>query len=243
MKNCRYLCPVRKIKTVSIWILKTVLKLFALSVVYLVVCKWVMPPITLTQLGSLISGNGLKRDYVSYDAISRNAKLAAIAGEDQLFAEHGGFDWPALKQSLESDKGKRARGSAASTISQQTAKNVFLWQGAGITKYLRKGPEFVYTKLIEWIWGKKRILEVYLNVIEMGKGIYGIQAASNRYYQEDAANLSRNEAASIIACLPNPKKYTVQPRSKFVNFKAGWILRQMRNIQDNPKIKALTEAK
>ncbi|WP_091395360.1 monofunctional biosynthetic peptidoglycan transglycosylase [Arachidicoccus rhizosphaerae] len=233
----------RKIKRVCIWILKTGLKLFALSIIYLVVCKWVMPPITLTQLGSLVSGNGLKRDYVSYDKISGNAKLAAIAGEDQLFAIHGGFDWPALKQSLESEKGKRSRGSAASTISQQTAKNVFLWQGSGVTKYLRKAPEFVYTKLIEWIWGKKRILEVYLNVIEMGKGIYGIQAAAESYYQKDAAHLNRNEAASIIACLPNPKKYTVKPRSKFVNFKAGWILRQMRNIQDNEKIKTLTVSK
>lgn len=214
-----------------------------LSVLYLVVCKWVMPPITLTQLGSVISGNGLKRDYVSYDQISLNAKLAAIAGEDQLFTKHSGFDWTALKQSLGSDKGKRSRGSAASTISQQTAKNVFLWQGSGVTRYIRKGMEFVYTKLIEWIWGKKRILEVYLNVIEMGKGIYGIQAAAKNYYQKNAADLSRSEAASIIACLPNPKRFTVKPRSKFVNFKSAWILRQMRNIQGDGNIKALITAK
>jgi monofunctional biosynthetic peptidoglycan transglycosylase len=234
---------VSKIKKSIIWLLKTVLKLFIISVLYLVVCKWVMPPITLTQLGSVISGNGLKRDYVSYDQISSNAKLAAIAGEDQLFTDHSGFDWAALKQSLGSDKGKRARGSAASTISQQTAKNVFLWQGSGVTRYVRKAMEFVYTKLIEWIWGKKRILEVYLNVIEMGKGIYGIQAAAKNYYQKDAADLSRSEAASIIACLPNPKRFTVKPRSKFVNFKSAWILRQMHNIQGDGKIKALITAK
>ena len=228
-----------KIKKSLVWILKTVLKLFLLSVLYLVVCKWVMPPITLTQLGSIISGNGLKRDYVSYDQIGSNVKLAAIAGEDQMFPSHSGFDWAALKQSLRSDKGKRARGAAASTISQQTAKNVFLWQGSGVTRYVRKGMEFVYTKLIEWIWGKERILEVYLNVIEMGKGIYGIQAAAKNYYQKDAAVLSRNEAASIIACLPNPKRFTVKPRSRFVEFKTSWILRQMYNIQGDDKIRKL----
>ncbi|WP_224070978.1 monofunctional biosynthetic peptidoglycan transglycosylase [Arachidicoccus terrestris] len=230
-------------KKAVIWLLKTCLKLFALSIVYLVICKWVMPPVTLTQIGSLIGGNGLKRDYVSMEDISANVKLAAIAGEDQLFPTHGGFDWIALKESLSNEKGKRSRGSAASTISQQTAKNVFLWQGSGFTKYLRKGPEFVYTKLIEWIWGKKRILEVYLNVIEMGKGIYGIQAAAKNYYQKDAADLTRNEAASIIACLPNPKKFTVKPRSRYVNWKSAWILRQMHNIQGNPEIRPLVETK
>lgn len=227
------------VKKVIFWILKAFLKLFALSILYLVVCKWVMPPVTLTQISSLINGDGLKRDYVSMDEISSNVRLAAIAGEDQLFPDHGGFDWRALKESLHNDKGKRSRGAAASTISQQTAKNVFLWQGAGISKYIRKVPEFVYTKLIEWIWGKKRILEVYLNVIEMGRGIYGIQAAAKNYYQKQANDLTRSEAASIIACLPNPKKYTVKPRSRFVNWKSGWILKQMHNIQDDPDIKAL----
>lgn len=214
-----------------------------MSILYLVVCKWIMPPVTMTQIVSLLSGNGLKRDYVSYSEISSNVKLAAIAGEDQLFPEHGGFDWPALKESLGKEKGKRSRGAAASTISQQTAKNVFLWQGSGFTKYLRKAPEFVYTKLIEWIWGKKRILEVYLNVIEMGKGIYGVQAAAKDYYKKDAADLNRNEAASVIACLPNPKRFTVKPRSRYVNWKAAWILKQMSNIEGNKAIKAITDAK
>lgn len=173
------------------------------------------------------------------DQINSSVKLAAIAGEDQLFPDHNGFDWEALQQSLSHEKGKRSKGSAASTISQQTAKNVFLWQGSGFSKYLRKAPEFVYTKLIEWIWGKQRILEVYLNVIEMGKGIYGIQAAAKTYYKKSAGTLTRSEAASIIACLPNPKKFTVVPRSHYVNWKSTWILRQMRNIQGDPEIKAL----
>ena len=202
-----------------------------------------MPPITITQLVSFVKADGLKRDYVSREEMGSSIRLAAIAGEDQLFPTHGGFDWQALKSSLQTNKGTRARGSAASTISQQTAKNVFLWQGEGFTKYLRKGPEFVYTKLIEWIWGKDRILEVYLNVIEMGKGIYGVGAAANAYYHKPASDLTNSEAASIIACLPNPKKYTVKPRSRYVSWKTSWILKQMRNIKDVKEIKELTRSK
>lgn len=219
--------------------MKLIVWLFAVSVVYLVICKWVMPPITVTQLQSVIGGNGLKRNYVGYDKIHSNVKLAAIAGEDQLFPYHHGFDWKALKKSLASDSKRKVRGTAASTISQQTAKNVFLWQGEGVTRYLRKGPEFIYTQLIEWIWGKKRILEVYLNTIEMGKGIYGIEAAARTYYKKSASSLSRAEAASIIACLPNPKIYTVKPRSKYVNWKTGWILGQMHNIESNKSVRSI----
>ncbi len=200
-----------------------------------------MPPITLTQFGAWISGDGLKRDYVNGSDLSPNLKLAAIAGEDQLFPLHSGFDWKSLEKSLSTDpkKKNRVRGSAASTISQQVAKNVFLWQGEGITKYIRKIPEFYFTKMIEWIWGKQRILEVYLNVIEMGKGIYGAEAASQAYFGKSAKNVSRKEAAMIIACLPNPKKFTVKPVSRFVNWKSNWILRQMNNLQGDDDIKAL----
>lgn len=198
-----------------------------------------MPPITITQLQSAVNGNGLKRDYVRYNQIGADVKLAAIAGEDQLFPYHHGFDWKALKKSLSQDSKRKVRGTAASTISQQTAKNVFLWQGEGVTRYLRKAPEFIYTQLIEWIWGKKRILEVYLNTIEMGKGIYGIQAAAQAYYKKSALSLSRSQAASIIACLPNPKIYTVQPRSKYVNWKSGWILHQMHNIESGKAVRAI----
>src|ERR1041385_1446006 len=170
---------------------------FGLSLIYLLLCKWAMPPITLTQLGSVISGYGLHRDYVSWNDISANAKLAAISGEDQLFAVHGGFDWNAISKSLDNDPSKkgRAAGAAASTISQQTAKNVFLFQGEGFVRYVRKPLEAVYTKLIEWTWGKQRILEVYLNTIEMGKGIFGVEEASMQYFHKHATDLSRNEAA------------------------------------------------
>lgn len=194
-----------------------------------------MPPITLTQIGSVIEGHGLKRDYVSWDKISPNVKLAAIASEDQLFPIHNGFDWKAIEKSMDDKprkrKSKRAKGSAASTITQQTAKNVFLWQGSGWGRYVRKAPEAFYTKMIEWIWGKQRILEVYLNVIEMGPGIYGIEAAAQAYFNKPASKLTANEAAMIIACLPNPKRFTVKPVSKRVKWRAPGIQRQMRAIQ------------
>lgn len=213
---------------------------FISSFIYLLVCKWVMPPITFTQFVDWVSGYGLKRDYVSWDEISPNVKLAAIASEDQLFAVHGGFDWASIKKSFDNDpKNGRPAGAGTSTISQQMAKNVFLWQGEGFMKYVRKIPEAYFTKLSEWIWGKKRILEVYLNVIEMGKGIYGIEAASQQYFHKPAKNLTRTEAAMIIACLPNPKIYSVNPESRFVAWKTQWILKQMNNIQDDAAIKLL----
>lgn len=201
-----------------------------------------MPPITITQFFNFF-GYGLKRDYVGWDEISPNIKLAAMASEDQLFPDHDGFDWKALEKSLSANpkKKNKIRGTGASTISQQTAKNVFLWQGNGILKYIRKLPEFYYTMMIEWIWGKQRILEVYLNTIEMGPGIFGVEAASQAYFQKPAKNLSKAEAAMIIACLPNPKKITVQPVSRFVRWKHQWILRQMNNLTDDADIMALTK--
>ena len=204
-----------------------------------------MPPITIIQVGSWISGYGLKRDYVKWDDISPNIKLAAIAGEDQLFPEHNGFDWKAISRSMDNDPSKngRAAGAAASTISQQTAKNVFLFQGESVLRYIRKPLEAVYTGLIELIWGKRRILEVYLNTSEMGKGIFGIEAAAQEYFKKHAKDLSRNEAAMIIACLPNPKIYTVRPQSRFVSWKSRWILRQMNNVQGDKNIQQLINKK
>jgi monofunctional biosynthetic peptidoglycan transglycosylase len=228
-------------KTIWRWIKRIFLFGFISSFLYLLVCKWVMPPITLTQLSSLINGDGLKKDYVHYNEISSNAKLAAMASEDQLFPDHHGFDWAAIQKSLQTNPKKKNKiaGAGASTISQQTAKNIFLWQGEGILRYIRKIPEAYFTFMIELIWGKKRILEVYLNTIEMGKGIYGIEAAAQQYYHKHAKDLSRNEAANIIACLPNPKIYTVKPPSRFVAWKSQWILRQMHNIENDPDVQAL----
>ncbi len=227
------------------FVFRTVLYLFLLSLAYLVLCRWIFPPITITQLSSLVSGDGLKRDYVSWDDISTNVKLAAIASEDQLFPVHGGFDWKAIEKSLEGtqQKKQKRKGAAASTISQQTAKNVFLWQGSGWSRYVRKAPEAVYTKLIEWVWGKQRILEVYLNVIEMGPGIFGIEAAAQKYFNKPASRLTRKEASMIIACLPNPKRFTVKPVSKRVSWRSPGILRQMKLIESDSDVRSLVYAK
>ncbi|MCB9046807.1 MAG: monofunctional biosynthetic peptidoglycan transglycosylase [Chitinophagales bacterium] len=226
--------------------LRTFLYLLLASLLYVVVCKWVFPPITLTQLNALVEGHGLKRDYLGWNDMPRNIKLAAIASEDQLFTEHDGFDWKALEKSMQDKpakkgrkKKKRPKGAAASTITQQTAKNVFLWQGHGVMRYIRKAPEFFYTKCIELIWGKKRILEVYLNVIEMGPGIFGVEAASQAYFHKPAKKLTNAEAAMIIACLPNPKKFTVKPMSGRVQWRYPQIMRQMNNMNDYPGVREL----
>lgn len=224
-----------------IW--RMVLYLFLSSLVYVVICKWILPPITITQIGALVQGYGLKRDYVSWNEISPNVKLAAMASEDQLFPEHGGFDWNSIEKSLDAKHKKHPRGGAASTISQQTAKNVFLWQGSGIMRYVRKVPEFYFTKLIEWVWGKKRIMEVYLNVIEMGPGVFGIEAAAQKYFHKPAKNLSRAEAAMIIACLPNPKRFTVKPTSSWVRWRYPHIMAQMDNLEGYPDVQALIYSK
>jgi monofunctional biosynthetic peptidoglycan transglycosylase len=224
------------------WTKKILIWGFISSLLYIIICRWVMPPITITQIGNSFS-YGLKRDYVSWDEISYNVKLAAIASEDQAFPDHGGFDWDAIEKSLKpkkkNKKSKIPLGGGASTLTQQVAKNVFLWQGSGIDKYIRKVPEMYYTKMIEWIWGKRRILEVYLNVVEMGPGIFGIEAAAQTYFKKSAKNLSRQEAAMIIACLPNPKRFTVNPMSKRVSWRYPWIMHQMSNIEDDEDVQAI----
>ena len=216
--------------------------LFLSSLLYTILCRWVMPPVTMTQIANAF-GYGLNRDYVSWNQINYTVKLAAIASEDQVFPDHSGFDWDAIEKSIKpKKKNKKSRiplGGGASTITQQTAKNVFLWQGGSITKFIRKVPELYFTVLIEWVWGKKRILEVYLNVIEMGPGIFGIQAASKHYFKKDASQLTRAEAAMIIAALPNPKKFSVKPISRRVAWRYPQILKQMNNIAGDEDIKAL----
>ena len=216
--------------------------LHAALLVYLLVLKWINPPVTITQLSNLFNGNGLKRDYVSFNSISYNAKLAVIASEDQLFPDHNGFDWNAIKKSIIPPKRKKSKkkkippGAGASTIRHQVAKNVFLWQGRS---YFRKGLEAYLTFMIENMWGKKRVLDVYLNCIEMGKGVFGIEAATQAYFNKPASQLSRQEAAMIAACFPNPKVYTVKPVSGFVSYKSRWILNQMNNVEDDEDIQGI----
>src|SRR5882762_4414944 len=214
---------------------RVVLFLFFFQLFYILLLKWVDPPITLTQLGSLFSGEGLKRDYVSMKDISPYAKLAVICSEDQLFPDHDGFDFKSIEKAMKhNQKSKSLHG--ASTISQQVAKNVFLWQGRS---WIRKALEVYFTFMIELVWGKKRILELYLNISEMGKGVYGIEAAAHYYYNKPAKTLTRTEAAKIAACLPNPKVFTIKPLSDHVANRYPWILVQMNHLQDDPDIQRL----
>jgi monofunctional glycosyltransferase len=187
---------------------------------------------------SLITGNGLKRDYVSIKNMSPYARLAVICSEDQLFPDHNGFDWKNIEKAMKNNEKRPNRIKGASTISQQVAKNVFLWQGRS---WFRKGLEVYFTFMIELVWGKKRILEMYLNVAEMGKGVFGIEAAAQAYFKKPALKLTRQEAAMIAACLPNPKEYTVKPLSRYVAWKYPWVLRQMNNLQDDEDIQKLLQ--
>ncbi|MGV0938654.1 monofunctional biosynthetic peptidoglycan transglycosylase [Empedobacter falsenii] len=209
------------------FIRKVILYLFVAHLVYIVVLKWINPPFTITQVQQGFEQGKFKRDYISYDEMGRNIKLAVIGSEDQKFPVHNGFDMDGIQEAIEKNKeGKKLRGG--STISQQVAKNVFLWQGRS---WLRKGLEVYFTFMIEKIWGKQRILEMYLNTSEMGIGVFGVEAASEYYFNKPAKDLTKNEAARIAAALPLPRKYNVNPPSSFISRRANHIERQMRNIQ------------
>jgi monofunctional biosynthetic peptidoglycan transglycosylase len=218
------------------------LYLFLSSLAYVLITKFLEPPITITQITNAF-GLGLKRDYVSWDNMSYNIKLAAMASEDQAFTDHMGFDWDAIEKSLhpkkKNKKSKIPLGGGASTISQQVAKNVFLWQGGRYDKYIRKIPEVYFTFLIELIWGKQRILEVYLNVIETGPGCSGVEAAAQHFFNKSAKNLTRAEAAMIVAGFPNPKKFTARPMTRRVSWRYPQILREMNNIETDEDVVAL----
>jgi monofunctional biosynthetic peptidoglycan transglycosylase len=212
--------------------------IFLLQLFYIIILRWVDPPITITQFYNWISGNGLYRNYINSDEISNNIKLAVISSEDQIFPDHSGFDWKSIKKAMRYNEKKPNRIRGASTISQQVAKNVFLWQERS---WFRKVLETYFTKMIEWIWGKKRILEVYLNVIEMGKGVFGIEAASQKNFKKNASRLSRKEASLIAACLPNPKRYSVNPVSGYVAKRSIWVLVQMRNLEKDPDVQKIIQ--
>jgi monofunctional biosynthetic peptidoglycan transglycosylase len=218
------------------------LYLFLSSLAYVLITKFIEPPITITQITNAF-GLGLKRDYVAWDKMSYNIKLAAMASEDQAFTDHMGFDWDAIEKSLRPKKKKKKSkiplGGGASTISQQVAKNVFLWQGGRYDKYIRKIPEVYFTFLIELIWGKQRILEVYLNVIETGPGCFGVEAAAQHYFKKSAKNLSMAEAAMMVAGFPNPKKFTARPMTRRVAWRYPQILREMNNIETDEDVAAL----
>jgi monofunctional biosynthetic peptidoglycan transglycosylase len=168
----------------------------------------------------------LRHHWVPLDQMSRHVLQAAVASEDQKFLEHSGFDMQAIEKALVyNSKGKKVRG--ASTISQQTAKNVFLWSGRS---WLRKGLETGFTVLIEAGWGKQRILEVYLNSIEFGAGVYGVEAAAQQYFGTSAAKLTRQQAALLVTVLPNPQRFLLQRPSPYLYQRQQWVLKQMRQL-------------
>jgi monofunctional glycosyltransferase len=205
------------------WLFYFVLGSIVLTAVYAVVPV----PTTLTMLFDI---NGATRDWTRLSDLSPNLIRAVIAAEDGKFCSHDGFDREAIEKALERNKsGGRMRGG--STISQQTAKNVFLWQGSGWTRYIRKIPEFWFTFLIENIWGKRRIMEVYLNVAETGIGTYGAEAGAQRYYNKSAKNLSRAEAARLAAILPLPKKRAVNGAAGFTRRYGNSISARIRVVQ------------
>lgn len=215
----------------KIWtiIWKTFLTFVILSVVSVVVYRWLPVPVTplmlIRDVEQLSDGSGVvhKHDWVPLEEISPKLQLAVVCSEDQNYLKHFGVDWGAIQKAMkENEKGKRIRGG--STITQQTAKNVFLWQGRS---YLRKGLELWFTLLIEVFWSKERIMEVYLNSIEMGKGIYGAEAASQHWFNKSAKKLTKDEAAAIAAILPNPLRYKANPESSYIAQRKAWIKQQM----------------
>jgi monofunctional glycosyltransferase len=206
------------------------------STLYLLLGIVFNPLITLTQVSSLLQGHGFSRDYVGYDDMGSNIKLAVIASEDQQFPDHDGFDIKAIKLAMKYNKRHPNKVRGASTISQQVAKNIFLYQGGG---FLRKGIEVFFTFSIEGLWTKRTILERYLNVAEMGPGIFGVQAAAKKYFNKDAKDLTAAEAAQIAACLPNPKRFTVKPLSGYVAGRYVNIMRQMSNLAGDEDVQEI----
>jgi monofunctional biosynthetic peptidoglycan transglycosylase len=197
--------------------------LLLLSVGPVFLLRWVDPPSTAFMLQE---PGSVQYRWVDWERISPHIKVAVIASEDQKFPEHHGFDFDSINDALEDrERGRRVRG--ASTLSQQVAKNLFLWPGQS---WLRKGLEAYFTVLIETLWPKKRILEVYVNIAEFGKGVFGVGAASEVFFKKPAARLSAPEAALLAAVLPNPKRMKVRSPSGYVRSRQLWILGQMQGL-------------
>lgn len=217
------------IKKLFKFLFKLILWLLAIPIIAVVIFKWIPVPATPLMVIRYFEQKEAKKetvwkhDWVSIEEISKNLQLAVICSEDQNFLKHSGFDMKAIEKAYDNNqKGKRVRG--ASTISQQTAKNVFLLPHRS---WLRKGLETYVTFFIELIWTKERIMEVYLNSIEMGNGIYGAEAASQYWFKKSASKLTKSEAAAIAAILPRPLKYRANPPTVFIANRKLWIMKQM----------------
>jgi monofunctional biosynthetic peptidoglycan transglycosylase len=219
-------------KRISGVIIKVFLWFLMVTVLWVVAYRFINPPITFLMIERNVerksAGKPFRTDkkWVKFADISDHLKRAAVSGEDQLFLKHMGFDIKAMENAYKNNE-HRKRVIGGSTISQQTAKNVFLWPGRS---YIRKGFEAYFTLLIEMFWSKSRIMEVYLNVIEMGDGVYGAEAASQLYYQKSCKKLTRSQAALLAACLPNPLRWTPIKPTRYINHRKYLILRNMKRL-------------
>ncbi|MCX7908253.1 MAG: monofunctional biosynthetic peptidoglycan transglycosylase [Ignavibacteria bacterium] len=216
------------------FIAKVILFFFISSISIVIIYKFIPPPITPIMIIRVFEGwfegknIGIKKKWVSYEEVSKNFFRAVVSAEDSRFMNHNGFDWDAIEAARrynEARKGKKLRG--ASTISMQTAKNAFLWHGRN---YVRKALEAYFTILIEFIWGKKRILEVYVNIIEFGEGIFGVQAASEYYFKKNAKDLNRRECALLAAVLPNPRRWSPINPTPYIEKRVDFIQGRMNSV-------------
>lgn len=226
---------IRIIKKILKWLLLSIAAFVIISVFWVLMYKFINPPATpimfIRVVESWFDGEsiGIEKDWVSWDKINKNFYRAALAAEDARFMQHDGIDWKAVEAARkynERHKGKKKRG--ASTITMQTAKNAFLWHGRN---YLRKGLEAYFSILIETIWGKKRILEVYANIVEFGEGLYGVEAASQKYFKKPASKLTRRQAALLAAILPNPRLWNPARPTKYLSKRAGTIMARMNHVR------------
>lgn len=216
----------RWIRRILLW---TFVVAVAAPVVLVLIYRFLPPPGTILMVERAIQGKGWDYRWRSLDQISPNLVRAAVAAEDARFCEHYGFDFDAIERAMKNNERRPGRIRGGSTISQQTAKNVFLWPERS---WVRKGLEAYFTVLIELGWGKRRIMEVYLNVAEMGPGIYGAEAASQRYFKTSARNLSSVQAARLVSVLPNPLKYKAAKPGKYVQRRSRRIGGAMGTVRE-----------
>ena len=214
------------------FVLRLLALVLILSIGSVLLLRWVDPPTTAFIIRERLSAGdpgkprSVQYRWVDWQQISPHIKVAVIAAEDQTFPDHNGFDLKSINDALEArENGRRVRG--ASTLSQQVAKNLFLWPGQS---WIRKGLEAYFTVLIETLWPKQRILEVYVNIAEFGSGVFGVGAASEVYFKKPAARLNTSDAALLAAVLPSPKRMKVRSPSRYVLSRQQWILRQMRGL-------------
>lgn len=224
------------IRRLAVWILKIILGWLILTSLWVLLYALIRPPLTPVMLINLVADladgspwHGIEKRWADLDNISPHLVRAVIAAEDARFFEHHGFDWEAIEHAQQLNRrydGRKLYG--ASTISMQTAKNVFLWHGRN---YVRKALEAYFTVLIEAIWGKRRILEIYLNVVEFAPGVYGAEAAANRYWKKSARQITASEAALMAAVLPNPRRWKFWQPTGYIRKRQATILARMSDVR------------